>query len=257
MKIKKITEGVRYNGDSQYIIDMRNDYEQDIIHTCMSDELYYSNIQDNVYVFGYKFRENASREQRTNFLNWLKSHKNMPNYLSEFINRPLIRLQRDRKIPDIDLVLYPRSGQNEFVPIIVRAMMAVLGGTPMKTAEAVKAAPSEITIDYDALRGACKDDYQYNARLKVVEKLLEKIRSLEYFSLSRDVKMKYRGYIRNFLKFNLEEKVIISSIQKGAVLIIDDVNTSNSTLNELIRKVKELNKDCEIYIFTLIGKSFD
>lgn len=188
MKIKKITEGVRYNGDSQYIIDMRNDYEQDIIHTCISDELYYSNIQDNVYVFGYKFRENASSKQRTAFLEWLKSHKDAPNYLTEFINRPLIRLQRDGKIKDIDILVYPKSERNSFVPLIGRSIITVLqDDTVIETIEAVKNTP----------------------------------------------------------------------IEKGSLLVIDDVNTSNTTINELIRRVKAINKECIIYIFTLIGKSFD
>lgn len=36
-------------------------------------------------------------------------------------------------------------------------------------------------------------------------------------------------------------------------MIVDDINTSGSTLNEILRTVRKINHDCEIFIFTLIG----
>jgi predicted amidophosphoribosyltransferase len=38
------------------------------------------------------------------------------------------------------------------------------------------------------------------------------------------------------------------------VLIIDDVTTSGSTLNEILRTLRLLNEDNEIAIFSLIGR---
>ena len=38
------------------------------------------------------------------------------------------------------------------------------------------------------------------------------------------------------------------------VLIIDDVTTSGSTLNEILRTLRILNEDNEITIFSLIGR---
>ena len=38
------------------------------------------------------------------------------------------------------------------------------------------------------------------------------------------------------------------------ILIVDDINTSGSTLTEILRIIKAINNQCEIYIFTLIGK---
>lgn len=47
---------------------------------------------------------------------------------------------------------------------------------------------------------------------------------------------------------------LIKSIQDGKILIVDDINTSGATLTEILRIVKSINKDCEIFIFTLLGK---
>ena len=45
-----------------------------------------------------------------------------------------------------------------------------------------------------------------------------------------------------------------SLLEKQNVLIIDDVTTSGSTLNEVLRTLRILNEDNEITIFNLIGR---
>ena len=45
-----------------------------------------------------------------------------------------------------------------------------------------------------------------------------------------------------------------SLLEKQNVLIIDDVTTSGSTLNEVLRTLRILNEDNEITIFSLIGR---
>ena len=45
-----------------------------------------------------------------------------------------------------------------------------------------------------------------------------------------------------------------ASIRQQNILIIDDVTTSGSTLNEILRTLRILNEDNEITIFSLIGR---
>lgn len=45
-----------------------------------------------------------------------------------------------------------------------------------------------------------------------------------------------------------------SMIRQKNVLVIDDVTTSGSTLNEILRILRILNEDNEITIFSLIGR---
>ena len=59
----------------------------------------------------------------------------------------------------------------------------------------------------------------------------------------------------NFLRFESdEEKQLCSSIRQQNVLVIDDVTTNGSTLNEVLRTLRILNEDNEITIFSLIGR---
>ena len=45
-----------------------------------------------------------------------------------------------------------------------------------------------------------------------------------------------------------------SMIRQHNVLVVDDVTTSDSTLSEVLRTLRILNKDNEITIFSLIGR---
>ena len=59
----------------------------------------------------------------------------------------------------------------------------------------------------------------------------------------------------HFLKFaNPADEELCASIRRQNVLIIDDVTTSGSTLNEILRTLRILNENNDITIFSLIGR---
>ena len=60
-------------------------------------------------------------------------------------------------------------------------------------------------------------------------------------------------HVRDVLNPQIDEK-LCASIRQQNVLIIDDVTTSGSTLNEILRTLRILNEDNEITIFSFIGR---
>ena len=50
------------------------------------------------------------------------------------------------------------------------------------------------------------------------------------------------------------DEELCATIRKQNILIIDDVATSGSTLNEILRTLRILNEDNDITIFSLIGR---
>ena len=59
--------------------------------------------------------------------------------------------------------------------------------------------------------------------------------------------------VQDILNLDMDEK-LCASIRQQNVLIIDDVTTSGSTLNEILRTLRILNEDNEITIFSLLGR---
>lgn len=58
-----------------------------------------------------------------------------------------------------------------------------------------------------------------------------------------------------FLKFaSNEDEQPCATIRQQNVLLIDDVATSVSTINEILRTLRILNEDNDITIFSLIGR---
>ena len=83
--------------------------------------------------------------------------------------------------------------------------------------------------------------------------MLDKTNTLDYFSIAKNIKSKYRKYIMNYLK--PETNIAKETLDAKNILIVDDINTSGSTLRELLRIINEINSNCNIYIYTLIGKN--
>lgn len=59
--------------------------------------------------------------------------------------------------------------------------------------------------------------------------------------------------VQEVLSDSMDEE-LCASIRNQNILIIDDVTTSGSTLNEILRTLRILNEDNDITIFSLIGR---
>ena len=123
--------------------------------------------------------------------------------------------------------------------------------------ELVKSAPSNISFDWESFEADYGDDSnQYNQMKRYIEdKLIPAIHDLDYFSLAQNVKPKYRKYIENYLELDEKSEIKLQKLSASdSILVVDDINTSGATLDEILRKIRQLNKDCTIFIFTLIGR---
>ena len=89
-----------------------------------------------------------------------------------------------------------------------------------------------------------------------MQEMMDLIHKKDYFTIAKDVKKsRFRPYMMNFLRFRSEDdKELCATVRKQNVLIVDDVTTSGSTLNEILRTLRILNEDNLITIFSLIGR---
>ena len=257
--MKLIFEGIQ-NINDEYIINFEQDSVDDII-SVVKPTIYKSNFYDNLYWFGYKFNNNISSSERTHFINWLKGINGNPTQheLDTIIAKPVNALIKEIGFDSIKLIIYPESQRSKLVNSIIDVIGSVLPhNIKGSTISVIKNIPSQIEFDWDLFdKQFTGNEISYKQTQEFVNgTLLPAIHKLDYFSIAKNVKPKYRPFIQNYLTIdNIKSKNILDCIVNNrAILIVDDINTSGSTLKELIRLVKTLDSKSDIYIFTLIGK---
>lgn len=140
--------------------------------------------------------------------------------------------------------------------------------------------PSKIRSDFihwlKGLKETKPTDYQYREIIAKPLRVLDKLIGLKNFSLfvypvsnrstlvqkiietcgtmmQRDLRGISVEMIKNLpITNNNHEKDLL--IQSDKILLVDDVNTTGATLSEIIRIIRNINVEAEIYVFTLLGK---
>lgn len=251
--------GVRLN-DTGYEYDYTQNLPDDIIHL-VSPQIYRSSLRNSIYWFGYRFNSDISSKDRSEFIHYVKGltdPKISELELRNLIEQPLIELHNRINLYDVDCFVYPGSGRSN----LVRNMISIINeftsrDTSRISFELVKSVPVDVDFDWDMF----DSDYKYdqdtsryrNMKNYVEHVLLPHIHNLDYFSLAESVKPKYGKYIKNFLHFSDEDFKRFSKLQCENILVIDDINASGSTLNEILRILNTINLNSNIFVYTLIG----
>lgn len=253
-----IDGGVRPKDETDFEFDYTYDYPEDIIHLT-SKSVYYSEFKSHLYWFGYVFNEDVSSSERTKFIHYLKGigESKISDFdLQKFIEIPLNDLHRKANMYSMDCFVYPVSGRSN----LVQRMIEVIGeysSRDMKRCsfELVKSAPSDIEFDWEYFESEVPPGTNRYAQMSkyVNDVVMPAIHELDYFSLAKNVKPKYRKYIKDFLNFSDKDIEKLSKLKGQKILVVDDINTSGSTLNEILRILQKINPGCDIYIYTLIG----
>lgn len=247
-------------GSDSFSFDFNSSNLDDILLVSEAG-VYKSSINDKVYWFGYKFNDNIDSKLRTKFINWVKGlvpeGRPKSSELYQFIDKPISKLDKMKPIVEFDAFVFPKSNRSELVNRIISVLFNYANRESAKVSfELIKNLPNNVSFDFNLFKAEAKNDYQIKQVFDYVnDVLLPKIHSLDYFSIAQNVRPKYRKFIKDFLKFRDDEsRHAFASLQASNVLIVDDINTSGSTLNEIIRIIREVNPKIDIYVFTLLGK---
>lgn len=260
------------SGKFKFRIDFDNNTSDDVIQF-NEPYFYQSDIDDNVYWFGYRFNGKVDKEYRDQFLEYLKNVQWAPELEDEFdefeydpdmlsdadltkmIRRSLNNININSY--NIDTVVYPLSSSNELVRSIVSCMSRILRNADRLTyVEVVKSDPARIEFDVAAClhdlsigrlqdpKGIITEDY--------LNSLIDRIHRQTSFSLRRDIQpMSLRPYVSNFIDMAQVAKKVETAAN---ILIVDDIKTTGSTIREIIDVIRRYNDEANIYIFTLLGK---
>ena len=219
------------------------------------------------FYYGYEFSEQVDSNVRSAFIKFVKftdALQDNPD-LTQFIKKAVDNLSKKINLYDYNLVVMPASSSrvNQYMlRYIYRFAQPML-----REMELVKALPSNISFDMDAFERQYFNDVLENGRPRYTEaqknevrqsiaQMLELIHKKDYFTIAKDVKKsRWRPYITQFLKFaSPADEELCRKIRQQNILVVDDVTTSGSTLNEVLRTLRILNEDNDITIFSLIGR---
>ena len=258
--------GVQYDiENNSFEFDFRHDGQADIIHLLGSG--YQVEAFGQCFYYGYEFTEDVKGSVRTAFINHLKFPKSLRDdpELTQFIQKAVNNLHKRINLYNYDLVVTPESSSrvNEYMVRYIYRFAQPM----MREMRLVKALPENISFDMDSYSNRYLNDVLENGRPRYTEvqkqqvkqsiaEMLDLIHQKDYFTIAKDVKKaKLRPFITGFLKFATdEEKQLCSRIHKQNILIVDDITTSGSTLNEVLRALRILNEDNKITLFSLVGR---
>ena len=258
--------GVTYDNEKQmFVFDFEHDGEEDIVN--LTGEGYQVEAFGKCFYYGYEFSDQVDSNVRSAFIKYVKFTEDLQNNpdLTQFIKKAVDNLDKKINLYDYNLVVMPESSSkvNQYMlRYIYRFAQPML-----REMELVKSLPSSISFDMDAFEKQYFNDVLENGRPRYTEvqkdevrqsiaNMLDLIHQKDYFTIAKDVKKsRWRPYITNFLKFaTFADEELCKKIRQQNVLVIDDVTTSGSTLNEILRTLRIINEDNEITIFSLIGR---
>lgn len=247
------------------MFDFEHDGKDDIVS--LTGDGYQVEAFGRCFYYGYEFSDQVDGSVRSAFIKHVKFTEDLQNNpdLTHFIKKAIDNLNRRINLYDFNLVVMPESSSkvNQYMlRYIYRFAQPML-----RKMELVKSLPARISFDMDAYEQSYLNDVLENGRPRYTQaqkdevkqsiaKMLDLIHQKDYFTIARDVKKsRFRPYMMNFLRFATEQdKELCATIRKQNILVMDDVTTSGSTLNEVLRALRILNDDNEITIFSLIGR---
>ena len=258
--------GVTYdNSEKKFVFDFEHDGTEDIVS--LTGNGYQVEAFGKCFYYGYEFSEQVDGPVRSAFIKYVKFTEELQDTpdLTNFIKKAVDNLGKQINLYDYDLVVMPQS-LSKVNQYMLRYIYRFAQPT-LRKMELIKALPASISFDMDAYEQSYLNDVLENGRprytpaqkeeaKKSINAMLDLIHQKDYFTIAKDVKKsRFRPYMMNFLRFASDEDAeLCSKIRHQNVLVIDDVTTSGSTLNEILRTLRILNEDNEITIFSLIGR---
>ena len=258
--------GITFDKEKQlFVFDFEHDGADDIVSLTGSG--YQVEAFGKCFYYGYEFSDSVDSGVRSSFIKYVKFSESIQkdSNLTQFIQKAVNDLNRRVNLYDYDLVVMPESSSK--VNQYMLRYIYRFAQPSLHRMELVKSLPEHISFDMAAYEEQYLNDVLENGRPRYTEaqkeevrqnirKMMDLIHQKDYFTIAKDVKKsKFRPYIMNFLRFrNEEDKMLCTSIRRQNILVVDDVTTSGSTLNEMLRALRVLNEDNEITIFSLLGR---
>jgi hypothetical protein len=222
-----ITEGI-YFDDDNFVFDYRIDEKSHFINLKYNNKFVKVNKKDIFY--SYVMKDNVDRTIKKLFIKSLKYKDEQfisYNDYEKFLNKGILGFLHiiDR---NIDIIIYPKSSSPLNFDIAKKIKDKLGTNTYIVKDSIVKNEIENIKIDASKI-----SDKTRKSLLKY------SIKDGEFF-LKR-IPPQYRKYFFNFLKFDNNIQRDFYNKLSGNILIVDDILSEGTTINEIEKLVKSFN----------------
>lgn len=265
----KVADGVRYDNESRdFVFDFSQDGKSDIIKLC--NTIYESKFYGRTLFFGYEFEPFVDKNVRKDFIKELKfGNKIKQSDKDRFIMKVGTDLDQAINLASYDVFVVPESSSN--LNFEIEQHLSRLARPKYIKYELIKSMPKDISFDYESFEHNVlsktingKPRYsETNKRkvLDVIDDLMDKIHNLDYFSIAKEVKMKYRPYIMNYYQFKTkDEETAFKRLNESNILVFDDIMTSGTTMQLILKTIHNLknfkSSSNKVTVFSLLGRNF-
>lgn len=271
-------------GNYSFTVDFNHNTDDDVIQFVEPFNIEKPMAGVDICWFGYQYNPNIKGAYRQQCIKFLENVKGTPVTVdddSEEIYIPINsdnigicdedlgimidRSLRNMKLNDylIDTIIYPISQSNNLNHYIVKYVKQyLLNSDRLSFYELIKADPRSIQFDIERclsdvatgdIPNYFKDSWGNKQPITedTLNTLINDAHNATTFSLYKITRSAFmRKYFSNYLLFKSVDQHLHNAEN---VLIVDDNNTTGTTVAEVIRRIREYNDTCNIYVFTLTG----
>lgn len=262
-----LIEGIKYNNSSNsFEIDFNNNNSIDIIKI-NEIPIHQTKLGKHTYFYGYKIEDKIPSEIKNKFVNCIKNIDTKQVNEKDFytlVNNAVSNLDENIDLFNFSVIVYPES-RSKLNVFLSNEISRRINNPELVSIELLKNLKDNITFDTNRFKTNVIELKNENGKFlrdsttrkvlgAIPDKIIKKIKNNDYFSISSITK--YRDYINNFLIFKtIEDENLFKTLINKDVLIIDDVSTSGSTLDECIKVIRSVNQTNHIVVFSLIGNN--
>lgn len=257
-EILSLYEGVSIDIEGNVNFNFEKDSSNDIINLD-SDVSGQFTEEDIRYVYGYKYNQNATKQQKKIFRDYIKSGKRTAD-VEEFVEKAIIKLDIVQKLDSFGALVSIKSSSYPSIISIIGNYLHSYMNPPFLTFELVKQTYNDVIFDtniaFKSLIDAGWDTVSAEDEVNFINNKFNILKQEgTLFQIKRFIPSEIRKGFSNFLKFkNERQKQTYEKLQGVDVLIYDDFLTSGSTVKEIIKYLKSINPNNTLTVFVLINQ---
>lgn len=240
----ELYEGIREATTNGYILDWNSDEPEDLVKlegTCV----HITKFNKYIRCYGYKVNKTPlNKSSRNKFLSYIKA-ESTPMRL-ELINRCIEDFYSKCNIKDFDCVIKTPS-KSSLNDDVVNELCKF---DDFQLIDASKKPVEHLELDMEEIDSKFKKDYKENF-IKYLQNIIDTNKKSGKFSIST-FKPQYRNFIKPMITFG---DINIDNNSSTNLLIIDDIFTSGSTINMILKLLRDIDFRGNIVILTLFQNS--